>query len=185
MASALYHIMTDGTQSGPFTLAQIRSMWATGRITATSRFWTEGQANWLPILSLPLDLSPINQDSLPPSYSVSQAGYATAPTMHEPSHISPAQLELLQLQSQMKSKGVAAILAIFFPFFGCFYSAPLAAIACGALGIMFMLPMILQEFQHWEWWFFIGIAHVISVFRAILGVDRFNQQLIRKRQALQ
>lgn len=44
-----YYILTDGNRCGPCTVTQLRAMWASGVITATSTWWREGYAEWHPI----------------------------------------------------------------------------------------------------------------------------------------
>lgn len=58
MVQDLFHILTEGVQSGPFTLGQLRSMWSEGQITATALYWTEIQSDWQPILQLASLLEP-------------------------------------------------------------------------------------------------------------------------------
>ncbi len=47
-----YFISTGGRKSGPFVLAQMRSMWASGSITADSYYWSEGMNGWQPVTQL-------------------------------------------------------------------------------------------------------------------------------------
>ena len=78
----------------------------------------------------------------------------------------------------MKSKAVAALLSIFIPFIGCLYSAPIAAVVCGIFGALCIvaktdpLPLML---------FF--IIYIVSIFRAIAGVNRYNRRLIVQARA--
>ncbi len=52
VADRHYFISTGGSESGPFVLAQIRSMWASGSITADSHYWSDGMADWQPVTQL-------------------------------------------------------------------------------------------------------------------------------------
>ena len=47
-----YFISTGASESGPFVLAQIQSMWASGSITADSYYWFDGMADWQPVTQL-------------------------------------------------------------------------------------------------------------------------------------
>jgi hypothetical protein len=50
-----YRIMQDGQAKGPYTFAQLRSMWASGHLTADALYRQEGAADWEPIERLALD----------------------------------------------------------------------------------------------------------------------------------
>src|SRR5437899_12502795 len=50
-----YRIFHDGLAKGPYTIAQLRSMWASGHLTADALYREEGASAWEPIHSLALD----------------------------------------------------------------------------------------------------------------------------------
>ena len=80
----------------------------------------------------------------------------------------------------MKSKGVAVVLALFIPFFGLFYSAPLAALVCLFFGI-FPFVMINNHAGTPELALFvISITYIVSIFRALAGVSRYNARLLAR-----
>ena len=41
-----FFILSGDNKEGPFTISQMRSMWAAGRVTGESFFWREGMAEW-------------------------------------------------------------------------------------------------------------------------------------------
>jgi hypothetical protein len=45
----MYYILEGGSQLGPYTLNQMRVMWANGSLSATALCWAEGMANWEPV----------------------------------------------------------------------------------------------------------------------------------------
>jgi len=49
-----YYVLIDDAQSGPYTIQQIESMLATGKISPATSIWTEGQAEWQPLSTLNL-----------------------------------------------------------------------------------------------------------------------------------
>ena len=174
-----YYILITGASTGPYTASQMRTMWSLGRIPANAHYWTDGQPDWHPVHQLAAMLDPsaaMKGDGANSPYSTPNT---TMPAAAQPLHanLRSESLDLLHLQSQMKSTGVAALLAIFIPYFGCLYSAPLAAVSCGALGILCLLISTVTG-QPWFWWLLAGLVHIVSVFCAIRGVGQFNQKLI-------
>lgn len=50
--TTMYHVYFDGKSRGPYLLDQIKSMWASGIITADATYLTEGEAEWKPLANL-------------------------------------------------------------------------------------------------------------------------------------
>jgi len=51
-SQSAYFILRTGVKSGPYTLNQLLSMWASGNITADTMFWSEASRDWISILEL-------------------------------------------------------------------------------------------------------------------------------------
>ena len=51
-SNILYYLHRDGTQTGPFTIGQLRSMWQSGSITAQVQYWFEGATEWRPLINI-------------------------------------------------------------------------------------------------------------------------------------
>lgn len=47
-----FYVWQDNKQSGPYTLAQLRSMWAAGSVTASALICAEGKEEWQPAAGL-------------------------------------------------------------------------------------------------------------------------------------
>jgi membrane protein YdbS with pleckstrin-like domain len=45
----MYYLLLDGTQAGPFTLAQLIEKWRARQVTPLTLYWEEGNADWLPL----------------------------------------------------------------------------------------------------------------------------------------
>jgi membrane protein YdbS with pleckstrin-like domain len=45
----MYYLLLDGTQTGPFTLAQLIEKWRARQITPLTLYWEEGNVDWLPL----------------------------------------------------------------------------------------------------------------------------------------
>lgn len=162
MNPRLYRIWKDQQESGPFTMSQLRSMWASGALTAENYFWTEGQTEWQPITALLTELEPIPSEPAPSQQQAS--------------------LQIVELQSQMKSPGVAALLALFIPFFGAGYGSAAAMVVCllGAIGTSIAVaaaaglgddPMPLTLIG-------ISLFYLISIFWAVGGASSYNESLV-------
>jgi len=157
------YLLVDGNRRGPFLPAQIRSMWNAGTITADTQFIHSDLPDWRPVSSF--------CENVPPSVAPDNA------------------LEVLQLQSKMKSKAVAALLAVFLPFVGALYSAPGAAIICGIIGLVTLClgisdlsdPNPNSGLAVGFWLILATVSYIVSIFRAIAGVDRFNQGLLTRK----
>jgi GYF domain 2/RDD family len=52
----LYYTYRNGQQAGPYTFAQVRSMWRVGSLDAATLYFTAGMTEWKPLLDLAPDL---------------------------------------------------------------------------------------------------------------------------------
>ncbi len=50
--TTLYTLWINEANAGPYTLGQLRSMWAGGTISAQTLFWIEGNEDWKPLLEI-------------------------------------------------------------------------------------------------------------------------------------
>ena len=75
-----YWLTIGGEQRGPYTIAQLRSMWNSGSITVNTLYWQHGFDEWFP-LSFIIDLLEPPQPAAPPPPlpSKPQIIYAPAP----------------------------------------------------------------------------------------------------------
>jgi hypothetical protein len=83
-------------------------------------------------------------------------------------------LTMLEIQSRMKSKGVAALLAILLPFIGCCYASPIAGIGYAIVAGMLIYAGIIVPF-------FALLAlclYIQSIFWSVGSVSRSNLKLI-------
>ncbi len=44
-----YYVMVGEEQKGPYTLAQLQTMWKAGSLTVDTQYWFEGQGEWMPL----------------------------------------------------------------------------------------------------------------------------------------
>lgn len=176
-------IRRDGTNLGPYSEAQVAEMVRDGIIAPVELAWREGLAEWQPLFTLGIKgcvPPPAKQVASLPVQDASDNSYGNRffQNLSDNSHGNQF-LETLQLQNKMKSKAVAALLAILFPFIGCLYSAPIAAILCGIVGVFFASVGVNAHGDAVMFSIF-SIFYVLSIFRAIAGVTRFNRRLIEK-----
>lgn len=61
-----YFIWQDEQQKGPFTMGQLRSMWANGQLTVNDFYWMEGMQDWSALAELREELELIRQTAEPP-----------------------------------------------------------------------------------------------------------------------
>jgi hypothetical protein len=48
-----YYILTkDAQQAGPYSLDQLKAFWASGQITLTTPYWTNGMTDWYPVRAI-------------------------------------------------------------------------------------------------------------------------------------
>ncbi|MEP6668036.1 MAG: hypothetical protein ABJF10_02725 [Chthoniobacter sp.] len=157
-APVLISVRRDGTKLGPYTVEQVQRMLDDGILLPADSAAYEGSDRWEPL------------------YSVSGLRIAR-PATDSPTDRS---LDVLMIQSQMKSKGVAVVLALFIPFLGLFYSAPVAALVCLFFGI---LPFVMLNNKAGTPEFALivfSITYVVSIFRALAGVSRYNARLLAR-----
>lgn len=156
---ALISIRRNGTTLGPYTIQQVQRMLDDGVLFSADSAAYEGSDRWEPL------------------YSISGLRIA------RPATDGPApdrSLDILMIQSQMKSKGVAVVLALFIPFLGLFYSAPVAALVSLFFGI---LPFVMLNNKSGTPEFALivfSITYVVSIFRALAGVSRYNARLLAR-----
>jgi hypothetical protein len=67
--SADYYIEANGKTQGPYSMAQLRSMWDQGLITSDTQYWTESMDDWYLVSTL-LEST---EDPLPPRAAASGA----------------------------------------------------------------------------------------------------------------
>ncbi len=53
-----YHVIINEQQAGPYTIDQLRSMWASGSVTLNTLFWADGMADWQPVRTIVATLQP-------------------------------------------------------------------------------------------------------------------------------
>jgi hypothetical protein len=53
-----FYLLLNEQQTGPYTLEQLRSMWASGAVTLNTLFWQEGMAEWKPLRNIVALLQP-------------------------------------------------------------------------------------------------------------------------------
>jgi len=176
-AAPLYYLLLNNEQEGPYTLGQIKSMWNAGGITVKTLYCVEGKSEWKPLLDMTsiLDSSGMDVKSNRNAFTQTSQNQSGNPSINQ-------QLTLLGIQSKMKSKTVAVLLSIFFPFIGCLYSAPRAAIICGGMTVLFIGTSVELGGGSDPFWFILSfILYICSIFFSIKGVGRFNQCLIAQR----
>jgi hypothetical protein len=162
-APVLISIRRNGTTLGPYTVEQVQQMLDDGILFPADSAAYEGSDRWEPI------------------YSISGLR-VERPAAGSRDPAPDRSLDVLMIQNQMKSKGVAVVLAIFVPFLGLFYCAPIAALVClffGALSIELfssdvgVIGLGLIVFS---------VTYIVSIFRALAGVSRYNAKLLAKYQ---
>lgn len=136
-------------------------MWANGLLTAESYYWTEGQLEWEPITTLISDLEPPNRITIQ----------------------NEANIQSVELQSQMKSPAVAALLAIFIPLFGAGYGSPTAmgVSVLGAMGIAVCFSALFESSGGDPMpaiIFSVSLIYIHSIFWAVGGASSYNKSLI-------
>ena len=50
-----YYVVINGTQSGPYTIGQLRAMWTSGALTSDTQYWCEGLQDWKPLRDIALN----------------------------------------------------------------------------------------------------------------------------------
>lgn len=58
-----YLLKGDGDQTGPYSLDQLRAMWASGQVTLDMAYWHEGMTEWQTMRALEAALRPVKSHS--------------------------------------------------------------------------------------------------------------------------
>jgi hypothetical protein len=71
-----YYILVGEEQKGPYSIGQLKSMWASGQITTNSLYWQPGFSEWRSIKELQGELvdTPVEAYVQPPTASIPQSG---------------------------------------------------------------------------------------------------------------
>ena len=48
----MYYLYCNGERRGPYAIEQVRSMWASGIITADTLYWNDSEQGWKPVTEL-------------------------------------------------------------------------------------------------------------------------------------
>ena len=62
---AMYNVAVNGASTGPYSVAQLQQMAASGQFNAQSLVWTAGMSEWVPAASVP-ELASMFQGAVPP-----------------------------------------------------------------------------------------------------------------------
>jgi hypothetical protein len=162
-------IRRDANTFGPYTVEQVQAMVRDRVASPMDVACCEGSDEWKPLYSI--------------------AGL-TLPTEPKPNPVpqNDAFLKTIELQQKMKSMAVAVLLGVFVPFFGVLYSAPVAAFVCGGGGICALLLFMSGAEGDPDFANIVitvsllvfSIFYIISIFRAIAGVKRYNENVIKE-----
>lgn len=170
-ARSLFTILVNEEQSGPFTFGQVKSLWNLGKITVKSQFRTESDLEWRCFQAIvPLIEEPV---SAPQRDSI-----------HFESAIPPAQLRVLEIQSKMKSPGIALLWGLILPILGAAYGSLGGAFACFLLTLSTILCLsevagkYRQSPSDASIFLTILIFQLLSIFLSLAGVAGHNQSLI-------
>jgi TM2 domain-containing membrane protein YozV len=47
-----YYVMLEEEKRGPYTLAQLQTMWRSGSLTVDTQYWFDGQGEWMPLSTI-------------------------------------------------------------------------------------------------------------------------------------
>ena len=102
----------------------------------------------------------------------------------------PSTLTALELQSQMKSVGVAVVLALFLPFIGAAYASLGITFSCAVLGIASGVALAVGLGQNggMEWtsvYLGVTVFYIISIFLAASSASSYNEQVLAKAKKAQ
>ena len=62
-----YYLYLQNEQQGPFTLAQLQSMWHSGGVMGQTLYWEEGLDEWLPLSTMIESLEPPRASAIGPA----------------------------------------------------------------------------------------------------------------------
>jgi len=131
-----YLASEDGQQTGPFSLEQMRSFWATGRIVQSSRFWHSGMTEWRSIADIEGALRPSPNAGLPTPKSPGALSDYAAPAQRTPLPPLPqAQTPIPQPPLKRDRKGIGCGM-------GCLL---LMLLLGGFVGFLALLPTPKEE----------------------------------------
>ncbi len=105
-----YYVMVGEEKKGPYTLAQLQTMWKTGSLNVDTQYWFDGQGEWMP-------LSTILELLEPQERSPAAQAYFAAPTQ------------------RVWSPGTALVLSFFIPGLGQMYRGKLGRGICWFIGV--------------------------------------------------
>lgn len=107
MSQELYTLWIDEKQAGPYTVGQLRLMWASGQITAKTLYWKEGNADWKQLLEMASKLEEGAQT------------HSTASAPNVSTNVDFAQTSsLAEEKTKVGPLGCLYLLAIFLPIIG-------------------------------------------------------------------
>ena len=212
-----YYYSTDGAEvQGPYTLSDLSSYFSTGALPATTQVCAEGTEKWQTLSSLlgppprpTAQPPPITQQTHRPPQAAQPPAAKPCPMCGEqilatakkckhcgeyldgsirPQQSSPEpDLTALQIQTEMKSVGVAALLAIFVPFLGAAYGSVAAFIVSLLIGVGIFAAIDVGSNAHKPEepgiaLLAFSIAYLISVFWAVGGASSYNERLIQSKK---
>jgi TM2 domain-containing membrane protein YozV len=110
-----YYIHKDDAQQGPFTLGQLRTMWASGSITADTLYWVEGAPDWSPLRAI---ITRLEQQQSSPAATPKREYPAPAIPGAQPARRVIAGTSTAVVIRPAKSRGVFIILGLFLGLLG-------------------------------------------------------------------
>lgn len=161
----LYRVKRQDGISGPYTLNQMRSMWAAGSITADMEFADTNTSDWRPMVQA-IELLE------------GQSGVDSA-------------VASVVLQARLKSPTVAVLLGLFLPFVGAFYGSVAAALVPFFVGIAagfggFIVALIAARPSDAEalviWGAITSLFAIWSLFWSLAAVKKHNVAVIAEVQ---
>lgn len=120
-----YLIRTAGTEKGPYTINQLRSMWASGAITKRDEFRMEDAVEWRPLEDLIRSLEP---------------AASTHPHREVVEEVRRASERAIYFEARKKSVPLAVTLNVVFPGVGFMYCG---RVLSGLLALVFGYTAIL------------------------------------------
>ncbi len=68
-----YYVTIGEEQKGPYTLAQLQTMWRAGSLTVDTQYWFDGQSEWMPLGTILELLEPQERPRAAPAYFAAPA----------------------------------------------------------------------------------------------------------------